>query len=555
MAMLTPELAFQLALGHRQAGRLPDAEALLRQIVAVQPNHTSAWHQLGLVVLQLGRPAEAVDLIRQAVALQPGNAALHSDLGVAYRMRGDLEEAITSFRNALRLHPGAGHTHRNLGDALLAAGQSEEAIASYRSAIAAQPTDAGAHNNLGNVYLHLGQLEDAAACYQRAVDLEPRLIQAQSNLGDMLTKLDRPEEGLVCAQRVLALDPNFAEGHLNMGVAYWRMGHFAEAETCYRRAIALNPNFVDAHLNLGLLLLLHGRYEEGWREYEWHWRSGTHASRRRDLAAPTWDGTPAEGKTILTYCDQGFGDTLQFVRYLPLVLEQSRAARLIVECQAALIPLLRQLGGPQIEFIPREDSKETSPPHDLHVSFFDFPLVLRRFEPLTTAEPYLKADEEKRAAWRSRLGPSGKKRVGIAWAGNPAQRDDRRRSMKPEMLRPILTIPDITFVNLQFQPPGPLPAPIAEAGVLDVREHIADFADSAALLAELDLIITVDTSVAHLAGALGRPAWVMVSFVPDFRWGIAHTDTPWYPSMRLFRQPRPGDWETVVQDVQAALRR
>lgn len=552
--MLTPELAFQLAMGHRQTGRLAEAEALLRQIVALQPHHVHAWHQFGLVVLQQGRAREAVDLIQKAVALQPGNAALHSDLGVAYRMCGELDESIASFRGSLRLQPNAPHTQRNLGDALQAVGRSEEAIASYRAALFLSPTDAGAHNNLGNAYLHLGQLEDAAACYRRAVECEPRLLQAQSNLGDVLTKLDRPEEGLVCAQHVLALDPNFADGHLNMGVSFWRMGHFAEAEACYRRAIALKPDLVDAHLNLGLLLLLHGRYEEGWREYEWHWRSGTHASRRRDLVAPTWDGQPAEGKTILAYCDQGFGDTLQFVRYLPLVLEQSRAARLVVECQPVLLPLLRQLDGPQIEFVPRADSDAASPPHDLHVSFFDFPLVLRRFEPLTMPEPYLNADEEKRKAWRSRLGPAGRKRVGIAWAGNPAQRDDRRRSMKPEMLRPILDIPGITFVNLQFQPSGSLPPSIAGASVLDPREHILDFSDSAALLAELDLIITVDTSVAHLAGALGRPVWVLVSFVPDFRWGINHTNTPWYPSMRLFRQPRPGDWETVVKDVGTAWR-
>lgn len=553
--MLTPELAFQLALGHRQTGRLAEAEALLRQVVAVQPNHVYAWHQLGLVVLQLGRPGEAADLIKRAIALRPGDASVYSDLGVAYSLDRNFDEAIASFQHALRLQPNAAHTHRNLGDALHAAGRNEEAITSYRSAIFVAPMDPGAHNNLGNVYLHLGQLEEAATCYQRAVELEPRLLPAQSNLGDVLTKLDRPEEGLVCAQRVLALDPNFAEGHLNMGVAYWRMGRFAEAEACYRRALALRPDFVDAHLNLGLLLLLHGRYEEGWQEYEWHWQMGTHASRRRELSAPAWDGALADGKTILAYSDQGFGDTLQFVRYLPLMLEQSRAARIVVECQAALIPLLRQLGNPQIDFVSREESRTTPPPHDLHVSFFNLPLILRRFEPLTTPEPYLRADEEKRAAWRSKLDPAGKKRVGIAWAGNPSQADDRRRSMKPGMLQPILEVPGITFVNLQLQPPGPLPTPMTEAGVLDFRESIADFSDSAALLAELDLIITVDTSVAHLAGALGRPAWVMVSFVPDFRWGIGHTDTPWYPSLRLFRQPRAGDWDSVVAEVVAALQK
>ncbi len=551
--MLTPDLAFQLAMTHRQSGRLAEAEGLLRQIVTVQANHSYAWHQLGLVVLQQGRPVESVDFIRQAIALRPGDAPAYSDLGVAYRCAGNLDHSIDCFRHAVQLQPNAAHVHRNLGDALQAAGRNDEAIASYRAAIAVAPNEAGAHNNLGNVYLHLGQLEEAAACYQRAVQYDPRLLQAQSNLGDVLTKLGNAEAGLACAQRVLALDPNFPDGHLNMGVCYWRMGLFPEAETCYRRAIALRPDFADAHLNLGLLLLLHGRNEEGWREYEWYQRSPTHLHRQRNFATPAWDGSPVEGKTILAYADQGFGDTLQFVRYLPLLLAQSRAARILVECQRPLIPLLRQLGNAQIEFVPQDPSQPV-PAHDFHLALFNLPLALRYFEPLKTEGPYLQADASKRTEWRARLGSTRTPRVGIAWSGNPAQADDRRRSMTPETFQPILQVPGITFVTLQIDPRGPLPPVIAEAGVLDLREHIADFTDSAALLAELDLIITVDTSVAHLAGTLGRPVWTMVSFIPDWRWGRDRHDSPWYPSMRLFRQPQPGDWDTVVKEVAAALR-
>ncbi|MEI9895717.1 MAG: tetratricopeptide repeat-containing glycosyltransferase family protein [Chthoniobacter sp.] len=550
---MTPEFAFQLALGYRQSGRLAEAEGLLRQIVAAQPSHAQAWHQLGLVVLTLGRAGEAGELIGRAIALRPMEAAMHSDQGVAYSISGNTERAIACFQESLRLQPGVAHTHRNLGDVLHATGRHEAAMASYRNAIALAPTDAGGHNNLGNVFLHLGRLEEAAACYERAVQLEPRLIVAQSNLGDVLTKLGRPEEGLACAQRVLALDPYFPDGHLNMGVAYWHMARFAEAEACYRRAIAWRAEFVDAHLNLGLLLLLHGHFEEGWREYEWHWRSPVHENRRRDLAAPPWDGGPADGKTILTYADQGFGDTLQFVRYLPLLLERSRAARVIVECQAPLIPLLQQLGSAKVEFVARQSAPASPPPHDRNVALFNLPLVLRRFEPLEMSAPYLRADEQKRAAWRSHLGATGTRRVGLAWAGNPAQADDRRRSMPVEALQPLLDVPGVTFVSLQITPGGRLPPSLEKAGVLDVREQIADFSDSAALLAELDLIITVDTSVAHLGGALGRPVWAMLAFVPDWRWGMGHAETPWYPTMRLFRQPRAGDWSTVAKEVAAAL--
>jgi tetratricopeptide (TPR) repeat protein len=350
---------------------------------------------------------------------------------------------------------------------------------------------------------------------------------------------------------VLALDPNFPDGHLNMGVALWRMGRFAEAEACYRRAIALRADFPDAHLNLGILKLITGQYEEGWREYEWYWRCPTHSSRRRDFVAPPWDGTPVPGKTILTYADQGYGDTLQFVRYLPLLLEQSQAARVIVECQGPLIPLLRQMGSAQIEFVARESA---TPAHDVHVPLFNLPLALQHFEPLTTTAPYLRADEQKRAAWRERLGPTRTQRVGLAWTGNPVQADNRRRAMPPGVLQPILDVPGVTFVSLQIGPRDPLPPPLASAGVLDLRAHITDFSDSAALMAELDLIITTDTSTPNLAGALHLPAWLMLSFVPDWRWGFDGPQTPWYPTLRLFRQPQAGDWETVVEQVAAALR-
>ncbi|HSI15436.1 MAG TPA: tetratricopeptide repeat-containing glycosyltransferase family protein, partial [Chthoniobacter sp.] len=488
-----------------------------------------------------------------AIALRPGDAAAHSDLGVAYSFLGDRGQAIASFQHSLQLQPNATHTQRNLGDALHAAGRSEEAIAAYRTAIAMSPTDAGAHNNLGNVHLQLGQLVEAGACYERAVQSDPQLLIAMNNLGDVLTKLDRPEDGLAYLRRVLALDPNFADGHLNMGVAYWRLGRFPEAEVCYRRAIALRADFADAHLNLGVSLLLHGHYEEGWHEYEWYRRSAANAGRLRHFGTPSWNGSPVEGRTILTYADQGFGDTLQCLRYLPLLLAQSRAARILVECQRPLIPLVRQLGNAQIEFIPH-DSSRVAPAHDFQLPLFNLPLVLRHFEPMSVEGPYLHADEQKRATWRQRLAPNHSPRVGLVWAGNSVHADDRRRSMAPEMLRPILQVPGVTFVSLQIEPRGPLPQVIREAGVLDVREDIADFTDSAALLAELDLIITVDTSIAHLAGALGRPVWTMVSFVPDWRWGMDRTDTPWYLTMRLFRQPQPGDWTSVAEEVAAALR-
>ena len=552
MAEITVEIAYQYALAHRQAGRLAEAEALLRQVVAALPHNANAWHQLGVVVLTAGRPVEAVDLLTRAITESPGTAYVYSDLGVAYSHLDRSSEAIASFQRALQLQPTLAHTHRNLGDVLYALDRKEEAITCYRRALALDPKDASAHNNLGSVLQKMGQLENAAACYERAVQLDPQLLEAQSNFGDTLTKTGRLEEGLACNRRVLALNPDFPDGHLNMGVTYCLMCRFPESEASYRRAIALRPDFANAHLNLGLLLLLLGRYAEGWPEYEWRWRSPAHLHRHRSFSAPLWDGKPVEGKTILIHAEQGFGDTLLFVRYLPLVLAQSRAARLVFECQPTLIPLLKQLQSSQIAIVAREVSDEMLPPFDLHLPLFSMPLTLQHFAPM--APSYLQADAELRARWRERLGNGGEFRVGLAWAGNPMQDEDRRRSLAPSQLVPILAVPGVRFVSLQVEPRGPLPPVLTAAGVTDCTAHIADFADSAALMAELDLIITVDTATAHLAGALGRPAWVLVPAMPYWPYGVGREDTPWYPTMRLFRQGAPGGWDEVLARIATALR-
>jgi tetratricopeptide (TPR) repeat protein len=550
MNPMSPEVAFQHALSYRQAGRLSEAEALLREVVRVRTDHAQAWHQLGLVVLGLGRPGEAVEYVGRAIALNPNEAHLHSDQGVACAHLGRAEDAVACYQRALRLAPQLAHTHRNLADTLLSLGREEEAIANYQRALALAPNDAATHNNLGNVYLRQKRLPEAGACYERATQLEPRLLVAQSNLGDIMTKLGRPDAGFVCAQRALALDPNFADGHLNLGAACWQMGRFADAEVCNRRAIVLRPDFVDAHVNLGILLLLTGHYEEGWREYSWTWHSRRHAR----SPAPVWDGNPAPGKTILTYADQGAGDTIQFLRYVPLLAAHSGAGRILVECQPPLLPLLQQWRSETIEIVASGDADKPLPSHDLQVPLLRLPLALSHFPPLPMSAPYLQADEARRSVWRVRLDRGPALRVGVAWAGNPSHSDDRRRSMPVESLLPLLKVPGVSFVSLQISPRSALPPAVAASGIHDFTAEIQDFADTAALVAELDLVITVDTATAHVAGALGRPVWIMLAFIADWRWERERKDTPWYPTARLFRQSRAGDWAGVVERVAAALR-
>ena len=550
---MPPEVAYQQALSCRQAGRLQEAESLLREVVAARSDHAPAWHQLGLVALTLGRPDEAVECIGRAIALNPNDPHPYSDQGVAYAHLGRGEEAVACYERALCLAPQLAHAHRNLADTLFGLGRQEEAIASYQRALELTPNDAATHNNLGNVYLRQNRLPEAGACYERATQLDPRLLVAQSNLGDILTKLGRPDAGFICAQRALALNPNFADGYLNLGAACWQMGRFSDAEACNHRAIALRPDFVDAHVNLGILLLLIGRYEEGWREYSWTWHAKTRAAHPGELLADVWDGNAAPGRTILTYADQGAGDTIHFLRYVPLLAARSKASRILVECQPPLLPLLQPWSSATVEIVASGETDQPSAPHDLQIPLLRLPLALGHYAPLPMSAPYLEADEERRAVWRARLDRGPALRVGVAWAGNPSHADDRRRSMPVEALLPLLSMPGVSFVSLQVSPRSPLPPVIAATGLHDFTAEIPDFADTAALVAELDLIITVDTATAHVAGALGRPVWVMLAFIADWRWGLEREDTPWYPTMRLFRQSRAGDWAGVVERVAGAL--
>jgi tetratricopeptide (TPR) repeat protein len=554
MAVVTVEQALQHARAYRGAGRMAEAEALLRQIVTGQPGNTSAWHEYGLVLLSTGRYAEALPILQHVVAKSPGEGFPHSDLAVAYSYLGRPEESIATSLRAIELRPDMAHTHRNLADVLYGQGRHDDAIAHYRRAIALAPYDANAYNNLGSVLQKIGRLEEASACYKRAVEIAPDLLEAQSNYGDTLTKLGHLEEGLACCRRVLAMNPAFADAYLNMGVTWSLMGRFPEAEASYRRAIAYRPDFANAHLNLGLLLLLLGRYEEGWPSYEWRWRSPVQAHRLRHFAVPQWDGAPVPGKTILVHGEQGFGDVLLLSRFLPLLRERSKAARLIFECQPALVPFLRQLGGLGIDVVGRDSSEAGLPPFDLHLPLFSAPLTLREFAPIPPITSSLSADPELRARWRGRLGSGSAPRVGIAWAGNPTQDEDRRRSLAPEKFARLLNVPGVEFISLQVEPRRPLPPVIAAAGVRDFSAEISDFADSAALIAELDLVVTVDTATAHLAGTLGRPTWVFTPLMPYWPYAVGGESTPWYPTMRLFRQAAPNDWEPLLERVAAALR-
>jgi len=506
---MTLDDALRLADAHHRAGRLADAEAIFRQVLAVVSPHPGILHSLGMIALETGRYEEALPLISQAIALSPKKAVYHSNLGEAYRRLGRFDEAIASYRHALGLQPELAETRAFLGAAFFAAGRLQEAIASCEQALAQKPDLMEAHNNLGIAFARLDRCDEAIAAFRQAAALAPSEVEVQ----------------------------------VNLGLALFHGGRWEEALACYRKALQLRPDHADAHLNLGILLLLLGDYAKGWQEYEWRGRAASPQNPPRDFAVPQWEGAPAPGATILVHSDQGLGDLLQFLRYVEFVRVRSGAARVLLECQGELRSLLAGAHRLDAELVARDDALI----FDLHVPLLSLPLALRVLEPLPVKGPYLHADAARRVAWRERMGPGF--RVGLVWAGNPRHRDDRRRSLALDQLSPLFRVEHVSFYSLQIG------AKSVGSPLIDLTGHLSDFADTAALMSELDLIISVDTAAAHLAGALGLQVWMLLPFVPDWRWGLDRENTPWYPTMRLFRQRTRGDWDEVIERVAAELKR
>jgi len=508
--------AFELALQHHQAGRLAEAEALYRQILTVQPNHAEALHHLGVIAHQVGRNDVAVDLIRQAIALAPGLPETHSNLGEAYRVLGQLKEAIAAFRQAIKLKPNYPEAHSNLGNALRENGHLDEAVAACRQAVALQPDYPEAHSNLGAALYGKGHLDEAVAACRQAV----------------------------------ALQPDYPEAYSNLGAALYGKGHLDAAIAAYRQAIALKPDYPEAHHHLALTLLLQGDFPGGWQEYEWRWKWKGFPSAQRSFGQSVWAGGPLEGRTLLLHAEQGFGDAIQFIRYLPLVA--ARGGKIILECQVELQRLFQTMAPD----LPVLAEGQPLPDFDVHCPLVSLPRVFSTdLGSIPQTVPYLHADAAEVAIWRERLaGTSPSLKVGLVWAGRPSHRNDRYRSLQLANLASLAEVPGVRFISLQKDAAAAeARTPPAGMELIDVAEELKDFADTAALLANLDLIIAVDTAVVHLAGAMGRPVWTLLPFAPDWRWLLERSDSPWYPTLRLFRQPAPGDWNSVIRQLQSQL--
>ncbi|MBP2233262.1 tetratricopeptide (TPR) repeat protein [Azospirillum agricola] len=580
--MATIQEALAIAVRHHQDGRLEIATGIYEQILQVAPRHPDALHLMG-VALRRRQPAEAARLIREALTQSPelvearlnlGNvlqdlglfveaaaqyrqaAALRPDsdaplVGLAFSLRvlGRLDEAVTTYRAAIALGPAAAETRNGLANCLQDRKRYAEAATVYGTALALDPVHPSAGNNLSIALRELGRSGEALRWQRRSAARDPSFAAAHTSLGITQQELGRLDEAASSHARALVCDPGFTAGYNNFGNARQSQNRLEEAVVQYRRALRTDPDSADAHRNLGIGLLLAGRFEEGWREYEGRLRCKD-VPVLTNLPKPRWNGEPLEGRRVLLHSEQGLGDTIQFCRYAPMIA--ARGGKAVLGVQPNLGRLLKRLPG-GIEVVSGSAPLNA---FDLHVPLLSLPLLFgTSLDTIPAPVPYLYPEPEMAASWAERLGHHRGLRVGLVWAGSPGHGNDRNRSLRLEAFAPLTFLPGVTLFSIQKGPTeGQAADPPAGMRLVNLSPEIGDFADTAAIAANLDVILCVDTSVAHLCGALGRPTWVLLPYAPDWRWMLGRDDTPWYPTMRLFRQSRPGVWSDVLVRVEKALR-
>jgi len=532
----------------QRQGRLAEAEKIYTRILKTLPDQFETLQLLAELKMARHKPGEAFRHMTAAVAARPGSADARIHLGHVLRALKRDADALASFDKALAIDPASIDALGNRGDVLLALRRPAEALACFDQILAASPGHAEARANRGAALAALGRHAEALADFDAALAAGPNPIVFY-NRGLALAALGRPAEAVASYDRTLALMASHAAAWSSRGVALQALNRHADAIASFERSIAIAPDFADAHFNNSLALLAIGDYPRGQAEYEWRWkRSGT-GHLRHNFVQPLWRGDqPPQGRTILLHAEQGLGDTIQFARYACLL---GRAgANVILETHPELKPLLARLDGVR-SVIARGEAR---PAHEFHCPLGSLPMAFKTELASVPAEiPYLSADPARVAHWGSRLDAVGGPRVALVWAGNAAHANDLHRSIPLALLRPLWAGDAARFVSLQRDLRAGDAETLAAAPVLALGSELADFDDTAAVLAGCDLLITVDTSVAHLAGAMGRPVWLLLPFSSDWRWTAQDDRSPWYPSVRLYRQPRPDDWDSVVARVAGDL--
>ena len=599
----------QSAIKMHQAGNYPDAEQLYRQVLAIAPNNVDALHLLGLLKYQTGDAATAVDLIEEAIRINPRVSNLYNNAGEAYRALGQLKEAVRYYRRAIKLDPQNVMAYNNLALALMkqesfneaskhlktalrispdyveasynlgrllfqqkrfdealeqlqktreikpdfypvypllgqichTLGEHRDALNYFNEAIAHNPDDMALVNNKGLALIELGELDEAISLFKELLKRYPDVAEAHCNLGVALSQLDHLNEAMECFIEAVSLNPEYLEAQRNIASTLRDMGHVDKSIEAFQKIIQQHPDLANAHFGLAFSLLLKGDYENGWREYEWRWSSSNSPQQKPKLKGKEWHGESLSNTTILIYCEQGAGDAIQFIRFIPMLAVQG--ATVILQCQAALLSLFEQAEG-----VDQIITFETKPKHyDFHCPILSLPLHLDiSLENLPSTVPYLfptVSDLDNIELDKSKL------HVGVVWAGSQLHINDRKRSCSVELFAPLAEIEKIELHSLQKHSTDET----VPAFLIDHNDQLQDYNDTAALIKKLDLVISVDTSVAHLAGALGKPVWILLPHAPDWRWLREGEDSPWYSTATLFRQATAGDWAGVIAKVEQHL--
>ena len=551
------------------------AAPLYDDILRTEANHVGALTRLGTWQIQQGQPALAVELLSRAAALAPTSAEIHNNLGVAHKTLGHWDAAVQAFQQAITLDATYAVAYFNLADLAETLGQLDTAATFFQRSWELDATDDECANRLLRLLIHQHKYAAAADVYSALLEFRPDSAEISSNLAYVLEKLGRLDEAAQAGERGVDLLPTSPECWNNLGIVYREQHRWDAAERCFSRAVALQPDFALAQFNLGTQHLVAGNYPQGWPGYEW--RNLTLDTPPRRLPMPRWNGQPLPNQKLFVHCEQGLGDSLQWVRFLPELQRRSQA-EIVLECPTEILPLLAgfsdlTLSAPCDKDFPACQAHLPLPsvPGMLGVTLADLPCT--RF-------PYLSVDPERQQLWRAGLHAltdlvslrahidrglqrdqlvrvdKPARRVGLVWQGNRHHARDAVRSCPLPLLQPLGQVEGIIWYSLQrdTQAEQELASGAAGFTVISLEAEIHDLADRAAVICELDLVITVDTAVAHLAGALGVPTWLLLCHTPDWRWLIDRNDSPWYPTMRLFRQPRWGDWPGVIEQLLPALR-
>jgi len=541
------EAAHHANLGAALLGQNKRDEALAayQRALALQPEYEEAHFSAALILLELGRLDEARPHLDRSLALRPGSAETHQALARLLARQGRAEEAIATYRRALALRPESTDALNNLGNLLCTIGDLAGAKSCFERVIVLEPDRAEAHNNLGVAFRDQGMFDEAEACHKRALELQPDYADAYNNLGIVYRDTGRLEESAACHERALAIRPGYPEAFNNLGNTRRSQARLEEAQACYDKALALSPADAEARFNRSLVELLRGDFAAGWRDYEARYERLRNAP--RCFPQPLWRGEPLDGARILLHAEQGLGDTIQFLRYVPMV--RAGGGRVILDVPQSLMRLAAELPGVECLVVPGDPPPE----FEWQCPLMGLPLAFgTNLESIPAGVPYLSVPGEAQQNADALPWPDDGLRAGLVWSGNPKYPDDRQRSIPLEWLAPLFGVESVRFFSLQLGPAAEQLTGV-EAPVTDLRTAITDMADTAELIAKLDLVITVDTAVAHLAGALARRTWLLLPFAPDWRWLTDREDSPWYPTMRLFRQARFGEWPPVIERVRDEL--